>query len=75
MPERYNKYDEIESDHDLSSFGLDMNFPSDGESQNDNNLQSPRNGDPQEQDDLINLNNDEKEEDHEEYWMIDNICL
>lgn len=30
---------------------------------------------PEKRDDLINLNNDQREEDHEEYWMIDNVCL
>ena len=80
VPERYNKYDEIESDHDLSSFEFDMNFPSDNQSQNDDdNLQTAENREnmypPEKRDDLINLNNDQREEDHEEYWMIDYVCL
>lgn len=76
VPERYNKYDEVESDHDLSSFGLDMDFPSDDQSQDDD-LQTAENGNAHpagKQNDLANLNN-ELEEDNEEYWMIDNICL
>ena len=40
---------------------------------------SPQAGDgayPKEKNnELVNLNNDNEEPDHEEYWMVDNICL